>query len=300
MSEESDNPEREVEDAGPLAGQRLAAARKAREISIFDIAKELHLDEFKVQALEENRFDVLGAPVFAKGHLRKYADLVGVSVDDMMADYATLNRAAGAPPVVGLPRKQARDWQLGPWLLGAFFLLIVLAVAYWWLGRVPEVSSSESATLSPVAAQETSVSRPIETQAAAAESDGQPTTAPESSPAETEPAPATETVPEVESPQAISPAVAPVAARTAPSGNAVRLSMTFSGDCWTEVSDATGARLFFDLGREGRTLNVSGEAPLRVLFGNSNNVAVSVDGRSYPITAAMRRGETARLTISKP
>ncbi len=46
------------------------------------MAKELHLDEPKVQALEENQFDVLGAPVFAKGHLRKYAELVGVPVDD--------------------------------------------------------------------------------------------------------------------------------------------------------------------------------------------------------------------------
>ena len=54
-----------------------------------------------MQALEENRFDVLGAPVFAKGHLRKYADLVGVPIEDVLADYYSLNRAVGAPPVVG-------------------------------------------------------------------------------------------------------------------------------------------------------------------------------------------------------
>lgn len=299
MNDESDIPERKNEDSGPLAGQRLAEARKAREVSIFDIAKELHLDEFKVQALEENRFDVLGAPVFAKGHLRKYAELVGVSVDDMMADYATLNRAAGAPPVVGRPRKQARDWNFGPWLLAVVFLLIVLAVAYWWLGRVPAPDGRIAPPASSEGLSESTLPQPAEAPVAEALPAAAPpaaeVAAPESSPSE----PAAEAGADVEAP----PAAAQDAVRApapASAGNTVRLSMTFSGDCWTEVSDATGARLFFDLGREGRTLNVSGEAPLRVLFGNSDNVAVTVDGRSYAITPAMRRGQTARLTISKP
>ena len=89
------------ESNGPLAGQRLAIARRENDISIAEISKELHLDEPKVQALEENLFDQLGAPVFAKGHLRKYAELVGVPTDDILADYYKLNRSTGAPPVVG-------------------------------------------------------------------------------------------------------------------------------------------------------------------------------------------------------
>ena len=58
--------EEETEPEEPRAGKRLAEARQAQNISVFDIAKELHLDELKVNALEENEFDVLGAPVFAK------------------------------------------------------------------------------------------------------------------------------------------------------------------------------------------------------------------------------------------
>ncbi len=77
----------DAEDSGPLGGERLAAARRANEISARDIAIELHLDEPKVRALEQNQFEVLGAPVFAKGHLRKYAELVGVPIDDILSDY---------------------------------------------------------------------------------------------------------------------------------------------------------------------------------------------------------------------
>ena len=61
-----------------MAGERLAIARREQQIPVIEIAKELHLDEPKVRALERNEFDVLGAPVFAKGHLRKYAQLVDV------------------------------------------------------------------------------------------------------------------------------------------------------------------------------------------------------------------------------
>ena len=86
--EEDDNKAGESSEegsAGPVGGERLAASRRERGISVHEIAKELHLDEPKVRALEENRFDVLGAPVFAKGHMRKYAKLVGVPIDDMLA-----------------------------------------------------------------------------------------------------------------------------------------------------------------------------------------------------------------------
>ena len=86
------------ESPGLLAGQRLAEARRAHDITIAEIAKELHLDESKVQALEENQFEALGAAVFAKGHLRKYAELVGMPIDDLLADYYRLNRSMGAPP----------------------------------------------------------------------------------------------------------------------------------------------------------------------------------------------------------
>jgi hypothetical protein len=50
----------EAEQNGPLGGERLAAARRAHEISATDIAKELHLDELKIRALERNDFGVLG------------------------------------------------------------------------------------------------------------------------------------------------------------------------------------------------------------------------------------------------
>lgn len=273
------------------AGQRLAAARKSKDISIFEIAKELHLDEHKVQALEENRFDVLGAPVFAKGHLRKYAQLVGVSVDDIMADYYTMHRATGAPPVVGAVRKQPSEFSFGPWLFVVIAVLLAAAAYWFWPVGAPDDANDEPDE-PPI---EAPAQAEVEPQPADPPAADEPTTATAS------PATATPTDTAASDPESTPSALAADSAvATAPPGSAgtITFALAFSGDCWTEISDGDGDRLFFGLGEAGRTLTLSGEAPISVLFGDSNNVTLTVDGEDFPILPSMRRGRTARFTLT--
>ena len=274
---------------GPLAGERLAAARREQQITVLEVAKELHLDEPKVRALEQNKFDVLGAPVFAKGHLRKYAMLVGVDNDDVLQDYYKLNRASGMPPVVGKVRKTVRETSPGPWI-ATIVILIISAAAYWWF-LVADVSPPAGPDLRPA----TSEPQLPEPGGLGVIDDGTPS---ENLGEVTDNSSAGSETVVVESPEQVAVQVAPPAPSSAiPEAGQVRLTLTFLGDCWTEISDASGRRLFFDLGREGRSVNVSGEAPLSVLFGNANNVRVRVNGTDYSISPADRRGETAKLTI---
>lgn len=303
MSDENENEaedEAPAGDNGPLAGERLAAARREQQITVVEVAKELHLDERKVRALEQNDFDVLGAPVFAKGHLRKYAQLVGVPIDELLADYYTLNRASGMPPVVGAVRKPRRELTPGPWL-AVIVTMIVVASAYWYYvvrdagGTAPDTSSpaaepvdvpaegpADAAGIEDVVAE-----TPDDVPAGALEDR---TAEPPSQPAAEPTVVGTTTVPTAE-PAAELPSVA---------NGELRLTLAFSGDCWTEITDAGGRQLFFDLGRDGRVANVTGRAPLAVLFGNADNVNLRVNGEPYEIAAANRRGQTARLTIRSP
>ena len=273
MSEEET---REAEAQGPSCGERLRDARREQQISVDEIAKELHIDEAKVRALEANDFETLGAPVFAKGHLRKYAQLVKVDEDDIFAEYHALTHKDGLPQVV--PSRRRPTLPKSPTPLFALLAVVVViagaAAAYWFFLR-----SDEAAPVVP---------------------DAEPAV---------EPAQSTVALPREETPQPVasdpepSPGVAeseesePVADEPVADDGQLRIRLSFSGDCWTEMTDSSGQRLFFDLGQAGRTVDVSGEAPVSVLLGNASNVDITVNGASYAIDPADRRGDTARFTL---
>jgi len=276
---------------GPLGGERLRAARRANDISVRDIAKELHLDEYKVRALEKNEFDVLGAPVFAKGHLRKYAELVGVDTDDVMADYYKMNRAVGAPPVVGPKRRIPREINPTPWIAGGIVAIIVFGIAYWWLAiRSPEpMATIRPSGPAPFVATETTNDRETA-------STDLPPAVPDTISAE----------PEAEAPTEVSTEPENLAAEESaeyqptPGAPQVDLDIAFTGDCWTEISDGSGRRLYYALGQEGRVVTISGDAPLGVILGDAENVSLTVNGMPYPIPRSAIRGRLARLTIAAP
>jgi cytoskeletal protein RodZ len=187
---------------------------------------------------------LLGAPVFAKGHLRKYAELVGVPVDDVLADYYELNRSAGAPPVVGPVRKFKRDISLGPWISVTVIIVIILGATYWFFTRNPAISLTESTSVVQVSnvpdANET------QSQQEAAES-----TVMDSEPESLRGA-------DDMIPQTVVASLSPSAGEASPFDEEssplpqVNVELVYSGDCWTEVSDASGRSLFYDLGTEGR------------------------------------------------
>ena len=281
MADENNNPDDSSDTGpeGPVAGERLAEARREQQIPVIEIAKELHLDEHKVRALESNDFEVIGAPVFAKGHLRKYAQLVNVDEADVMADYYQLTRSAAAPPVIPRRPRQRKVLALGPWV-AAIIVIVVAATAYWWFAE------REVAPVRPVVGLVAPLPQDIEAEAsedAAADDADESVDEPVVDSSDANQVPIVEAEP-----------VAVVREQNTDT----QISITYSGDCWTEISDANGRRLFFDLGKAGRTVDLSGEAPFNVLFGNAENVSIELNGASFEIPAADRRGRTARLTIN--
>jgi len=280
MSDEIEKTEEVItndEPEGPVGGERLAEARRKLQISVVEIAKELHLDDYKVRALESNDFDVLGAPVFAKGHLRKYAQLVKVDEADVMADYYQLERAPGTSPVVRRGLRTRQTISLGPWI-AAIVVIAIAASGYWWFTtRETPPARPVTGEIAPLPQEADAAGAEAETEAPETESSDPPAMIE----AEVVAEPDLTALPEVET-DALD----------------LRLSITYSGDCWTEITDASGRRLFFDLGKSGRTVNLTGKAPFNVLFGDAANVSLVVNGAAFGIPAGDLRGRTARLTIT--
>ena len=76
-----------MSDAAQAGGSRLAAARVARGLVPAQVAQQLRITPEIVLAMEEGRYADLGPAVFARGHLRKYAALLGVPAEEVLADY---------------------------------------------------------------------------------------------------------------------------------------------------------------------------------------------------------------------
>ncbi|MEO1245077.1 MAG: RodZ domain-containing protein [Pseudomonadota bacterium] len=303
----SDNDAEDAENSGPRGGQRLREAREEQQIALLEIAKELHLDEHKVRALEQNEFDILGAPVFAKGHLRKYAELVGVDERDILGDYHELTRASGMPPVVGKRRKTGSEVSPGPWIVVALVLL-ALAFAYWWFSArnagpesaaltAPgsEPASEVSNASGPNASGDNPIGESTDTAVDAAAGMDLPDEV--SGDSSTDVPAASDSPAEQDGETAADSAASNAASGPVAAPGRVRLGLSFGEDCWTEVSDASGQRLFFGLGRAGTSIEVEGAEPLSVLLGSADQVEVSLNGDEYSIRPEERRGRTARLTL---
>ncbi len=285
MSDEVENQDSETKAAeaeGPICGERLAEARRDLQISVLEVAKELHLDEPKVRALERNEFDVLGAPVFAKGHLKTYAQLVNVDPDDVLVDYYQITRASTVPPVVSARPKPGRELSPGPWI-ALIVVIIVVVTAFWWFTRPaePEVEVQVEEILP--------AETPQDEMAAPPESEEEPE---QTAPQVVDPVVEPEVQQVIEEESQPEPQTGPVV-----EAGQMHLLVTYSGDCWTEITDANGRQLLFDLGKDGRTVELSGAEPFNILFGNPANVSLRVNGeeRALPPT---RPDRPLRLTLS--
>jgi cytoskeleton protein RodZ len=64
------------ESAAP--GAKLKAERERRGLSAQKAADEMHLDRWVIDALEADDYKRIGPTVYAKGHLKKYAALLGL------------------------------------------------------------------------------------------------------------------------------------------------------------------------------------------------------------------------------
>ena len=275
-----------AEGAGP--GPELRRAREARGLTRQQAAEHLNLDVAMVEALELDDFERLGAPVFAKGHLRRYGAMLGLAGDELIAAY----ERGGAPPMVPVlvPRARARQDMMParnrprwPWLAGSALLFALAAGVAAYLGayglRWPAAAGESAGTapeVEPVApgTRTGGADAPAAVTAAAAQA---------SPDATVQPAPA--------GTDAGAESAAPV-----PPGH-VRVRLAFVADSWAEVYDGSGQAVLYDLARAGTQRSIAAAAPLSVTIGNAPAVTLAVNGRTATLPAVPGGGTVARFRI---
>ena len=83
-------------------GTWLIRAREARGLTIEDAERDTRISRRYLQALESEQFEVIPAPVYARGFLRSYSQYLGLDPAEMLSLFP---RDDDAPtPVIGGPR----------------------------------------------------------------------------------------------------------------------------------------------------------------------------------------------------
>ena len=301
-SEDKETDGQGAESASNL-GSQLKSAREAQELSLEEIAAELRIGADQLSALESCRFDELGAPVFGKGYLKQYGARLGLNVAELVAEYeqSVAHQSVEISPSQTITLRDER--QITVWIGSGVALLLMAATlwVWWWLGSdseaLPQPENPISETVPPLAAPQV---EPESLPVFALEPESEPE--PEPDP---ELAPALESVATLEPESTLEPEPQPelvAETLTAAVPEAVpidgpQLDILFVGDSWTEITSATGERLFYDLGREGSLASVPADRGLNMFFGNAAGVELSVEGQPIPIPAAFRRGNLAQFNL---
>ncbi|HMB52011.1 MAG TPA: helix-turn-helix domain-containing protein, partial [Thermoanaerobaculia bacterium] len=76
-------------------GAWLRRQREIREIDLREIADKTKISLRYLKAMEQDRFEVLPAPIFARGFLREYARYVGLDADEVVNYYLAAHHPAG-------------------------------------------------------------------------------------------------------------------------------------------------------------------------------------------------------------
>ena len=121
-------------DHMPALGEEFRSAREARGLTLSDVAEQIHIRSVYLNAIENEDWTAIGAPVYVRGFIRTYARFLGLDAEDAVAmfnRYAPVERAVAAVP---LPSSSDDRGGSGPslWVVigGLVAVLLVGFVGY--------------------------------------------------------------------------------------------------------------------------------------------------------------------------
>ncbi|MEO6079986.1 MAG: helix-turn-helix domain-containing protein [Steroidobacteraceae bacterium] len=119
---------------GADIGDQLRSAREVMGLSLAQAAERLHVDVAVLSALESGSFMLLGAPVFVRGHLRRYAELLGAPAAELQAQYSSMQEASLSPDLTNVPHLPAQPGRHGMvrWQLITVAIVLLLVAVAWW------------------------------------------------------------------------------------------------------------------------------------------------------------------------
>jgi len=279
-----------MSEAAQALGQRLRTEREKRGMSAQKMADDMHLDAWVIDALEAGDYERIGPAVYAQGHLRKYANILGVSAAQEVP--VPQIKPAGPPaptPIIRLdpPGGGGSIWPT----VGGFAAVALVAggIVWWrpWHTRAASAAARAPLATSVPAPASASASEPASAAATDAETTGE--TANEEAAAGAGEAAGSGEI----TPAAAATPAGPV--ELTPGVGRAQLRLSFSADSRVSVYDYTGKPVFTGNGRANSVKTLSGMAPFRVYLGFASGVQLQVNDRAVAIGPQFVSGDVARF-----
>lgn len=305
-------------------GVMLKQARETAGMSLEELARRTRLEIKVLHAIESEAWERLAGPAFIKGYIRGIARELGMDPAAPLAEY-TAQFHTGEPVLSDFETRAPLELtSASRWIKSTSYALavvVVVLIALWWqhnyLQPAPPPGPSGLGATSPPPADP---GTPLPYAWTVVEHEGMPLAPPQTWRHQTDgsapppldlpgDAPAPATTPEVSTaagkpaPSAAAsvdartttPAAQPAepAAETPASGD---LIIKASKDSWVRVRDIRGRELFSGVVKGGRSIGLSGRAPLDLVIGNAPHVAVTFHGEDQNLSNHSING-VARLTV---
>ena len=297
----------------PSPGQMLSAARVQQDLTQREVAETLHITMHYVNAIEHDEHDKLPGAVFAKGYIKRYAEIMALDETAVMAAYEGLGHASPTA-TAGTGRNTRKPRRVGKslWAVAAsatvFFSLFLGLWA--WSGKD---ANTPAGSLEPALSESPESSGPA-----------QPLTAMPAAPDESDSA-SQRAANVVRDPQPLplaSPQQATVDGQA--SGSVKRaeidggdvsglnsdepvtvvegegkdtLKLSFSGTSWIEVRDSGDGERYRDLRMAGDVLEIKGVAPFDVFLGDAPRIRLSLNGDDIELSQEPRIDNSVQLTV---
>lgn len=238
-------------------GQMLRDAREEKSWSLLKAEESTKIRVRYLQALEEENYDILPGPAYAKGFLRTYAKNLGLDPEKIVELYKSSRVVPEAVPVLETPLVPPKSRPL--WfrptvaaVMAVFAVILVISITHWSSSPQGKISTSE---YTPAPLPSAPKTEPVK---------GQPkTTVKQSTPAPTN--------------QPTNPSNA-VAATT----DGLTAELVFSQPCWLLVQ-ADGQQALQGTYAAGTTKEIKANTKIElVTVGNAGGVTVTLNGKTLP------------------
>ena len=139
----------------PALGDEFRSAREARGLTLSDVAEQIHIRSVYLNAIENEDWNAIGAPVYVRGFLRTYARFLGLDGEKAVQAFnesAPAERAvpaAAAPPPIETERSGPSVWAIAGGIVA--ILLVAFAGYEWWQYQQTGGSHAAVAVASPAA-----------------------------------------------------------------------------------------------------------------------------------------------------